>query len=158
MKLIASITISAALVSLAACGQSAAAPSAMTGSPAADATHAAAPLTCKQQSDRWKARNKVILRKFKNAVVPFSKGTVTSAEAHALSADAQAAEDVPPPACADPKGYYTQALADMVTAGDAASGGGMLSEVGAMTPMENALTALSELTAELHQTIKSGTI
>jgi hypothetical protein len=46
----------------------------------------------------------------------------------------------------------------MVTAGDAASGGGVLSELGARTPMENALTALSELTAELHQTIRSGTI
>ncbi len=92
-----------------------------------------------------------VLRRFKKAIIPFGTGAVTSAQARALSADAQAAEDVPPPACADPKAYYTQALAELVTAGDAASRGGALSELGAVTPMENALTALSELTAELHQ-------
>jgi hypothetical protein len=117
----------------------------------AAATSPAPALTCKQQSDQWKIRNMAVLRRFKKAIIPFGTGAVTSAQARALSADAQAAEDVPPPACADPKAYYTQALAELVTAGDAASRGGALSELGAVTPMENALTALSELTAELHQ-------
>jgi hypothetical protein len=62
----------------------------------------------------------------------------------------------PLPACADPKGYYTQALANLATAGQTASGGGALSELGALTPMENALTALNELKAELEQAIGSG--
>jgi hypothetical protein len=90
--------------------------------------------------------------------VPFEAGSVTSAQAARLSASAQAAEDVPPPACADPKGLYGEALAQLVTAGSAASGGGSLAELGAVTPLVNALTDLSELQSELLRTLGSGKI
>jgi hypothetical protein len=49
-------------------------------------------------------------------------------------------------------------MANLSTAGAAASGGGALAELGAMAPMENALTSLTELSAELKQTIGSGKI
>jgi hypothetical protein len=143
----------AAVIALAGCGQSAAAPAAAPASPAA--THAAVPLTCKQKSDQWKHANHGELRRFKAAVSAFSSGTVTSAQAHALSVTAQLTEDNPPPACADPKGYFGRALAELVTAGSATGGGGALSELGALTPMENAETSLSQLSAELHRTIHS---
>jgi hypothetical protein len=65
---------------------------------------------------------------------------------------------VPLPSCADPKGYYAQAMANLSTAGAAASGGGALAELGAMAPMENALTSMTELSAEMRQTIGSGKI
>ena len=150
VKLLAAI---AAVIALAGCGQSVAAPVAAPTSPAV--THAAVPLTCKQKSDQWKHANHGELHRFKTAVSAFSSGTVTSAEAHALSKTAQIAENNPPPACADPKGYFGRALAELVTAGSAAGGGGALSELGALTPMENAETSLSQLSAELHRTIHS---
>jgi len=150
-------TLAAAIavaLSLAACGHATAPPSAAaTPTPAVAATHADVPLTCKQQADRWKHRNIAVLRRFKAALGPFTTGTVTSAQAHTLARTAQAAEDVPPPACADPKGYYGRALAELVTAGTAAGGGGSLAELGALVPMENALTALSQLSTELLRTI-----
>jgi hypothetical protein len=49
-------------------------------------------------------------------------------------------------------------MANLATAGQAASNGGTLSELGALTPMENALTSLNELSAELKQTIGSSKI
>jgi hypothetical protein len=64
--------------------------------------------------------------------------------------------DAPLPTCADPHGYYTQVMANLATAGLAASGGGTLSELGALTPMENAATALTELQSEMLQTVGSG--
>jgi hypothetical protein len=137
---------------LAACGHTAPA-AAPVATPAASAT-----LTCKQQADAWKTTNASALKAFQAALTPFATGTVTSAQAAALAATAQAAENMPPPACADPKGYYGQALAQLVTAGDAAGGGGALSELGALTPMESALADLSQLEAELTRTIGSGQV
>jgi hypothetical protein len=145
------LTLAAAILaalSLAACGGQSA--------PVAPAAATAPAATCKQQSDAWRTANKSVLNRFKASVRPFAGGTVTSAQAHALSAGAQAAENAPPPACADPKGLYGQALAQLVTAGSAAGGGGSLSELGALAPMETAETDLSQLTAELYQTIGSG--
>ena len=64
---------------------------------------------------------------------------------------------VPPPRRARTRRVdYGVALANLVTAGDAAQGGGALSELGAMGPLENAFTALNELQAELTQTIRVG--
>lgn len=147
--------ITAAGLTLAACGQAAPSSTTPPATRAPTTAAAAAPLTCKQKSDQWRQANLRTLRRFKAAVAPFATGTVTSAQARRLSAAAQAAENVPPPACADPKGYYGQAMANLVTAGDAAAGGGALSELGALGPMENADTALNELGAELRQTIGS---
>jgi hypothetical protein len=152
MKLLTLAAAAAAALALTACGQAAASAPAPTTAAAA-ARPAPAPQTCKQKADAWKAANAQALASFKAALAPFSSGTVTSAQAHALSATAQAAEDVPPPACADPKGYYGQALAQLVTAGSAAEGGGVLSELGALTPMENAEADISQLDAELTGTI-----
>lgn len=142
------------VLALAGCTVSVTAHPAVTPRPAA--TAAATPLTCSQQSAAWKAANLATLKRFADAITPFSAGTVTSAQAARLTATAKAAADVPPPPCADPKGYYAAAMASLETAGDAASGGGVLDELGAMTPMENALTALNELETELRQTIGSG--
>lgn len=137
--------------------------SASSNSPTATASSTAlsAPavaLTCKQQGARWKADNRRTIREFNAALVPFQSGSVTSAQAQALTEASQAMLAAALPACADPKGYYTQAMANLATAGQAASGGGALSEMGALTPMENALTALNELSAELKHTIGSNKI
>lgn len=142
-----------AAIALTACGSSApAAPPAATHSAAAAAA-APAP-TCKQQSDAWKTANATTLASFKAALVPFTgRGAVTAAQATALSTAAQAAGNAPPPSCADPKGYYQQAMAQLVTAGTAASGGGALSELGALTPMENAESDITLLDGELLKTI-----
>jgi hypothetical protein len=159
-----SLTLAAivAVLALAACGgHAAAAPPAASpsASPSPSATTAtAAALTCKQQGAQWKAQHRPVIRRFKRSLTPFQSGSVTSAQANALTSASQAMLAAPLPACADPKGYYTQALANLATAGQAASGGGALSELGALTPMENALTALNELSAELKQTIGSGKI
>jgi hypothetical protein len=112
----------------------------------------------KQQGAQWKTEHRRTIRTFKDALVPFQSGSVTSAQAHALTAASQAMLVAPLPACADPKGYYTQVMANLATTGQAASGGGTLSEVGALAPMEDALTALNELRAEMKQTIGSGKI
>lgn len=160
MKSLTLAAVAAAVLSLAACGGYASAtPPAASLSPRPAATTAtAAALTCKQQGAQWKAEHRRTIGKFKDALVPFQSGSVTSAQAHALTAASQAMLAVPLPACADPKGYYTQVMANLATAGQAASGGGMLSEVGALTPMENALTALNELSAEIRQTIGTSKI
>ncbi len=63
--------------------------------------------------------------------------------------------NAPVPACADPKGYYGQTMSNLVIAGTAASRGEALSELGALTPMENASTLLTELAVELKQAIGS---
>jgi hypothetical protein len=149
---IAGLLVALIVVSVAASG-GAAPPPAVTA-PAA----APAPLTCEQQAAQWEHANAAVIRRFRAALVPFGGGAVTSAQARALATSAQAAEDVPPPACADPAGYYGQVMANLVTAGTAASGGGALSELGALQPMENASTALSELSAELERTTGSGTL
>jgi hypothetical protein len=159
MKSLTVVAAAVAVLGLAACGGPTS-----TGSPAASpspsptAATTAAALTCKQEGAQWKAENRRTIREFKHALVPFQNGTVTGAQAHALTAAAQAMLAAPLPGCADPKGYYSQAIANLATAGQAASGGGMLSELGALTPMENALTALNELSAELNQTIGSSKI
>lgn len=160
MKSLLLAAVAAAVVTLAACGgQSSTAPPAASPSPSPAATTATATaLTCKQQGARWKAQHRPVIRRFKRSLTPFQAGSVTSAQANALTSASQAMLVASLPACADPKGYYTQALANLATAGQAASGGGALSELGAMTPMENALTALNELSAELKQTIGSGKI
>lgn len=160
MKSITPAAVAAAVLGLAACGSHASsAPPAASASahPAATVT-AASDLSCKQQGARWKAEHRGTIREFKDALVPFQSGTVTSAQAHALTTASQAMLMAPLPACADPKGYYAQVMASLATAGQAASGGGLLSELGAMTPMENALTALNELSAEIEQTIGSSKI
>jgi hypothetical protein len=64
--------------------------------------------------------------------------------------------DAPLPTCADPYGYYTQVTVNLATAGLAASGGGTLSELGALNPLENAATASTELQSERLQTVGSG--
>jgi hypothetical protein len=159
MKLLMLAAVAASVLTLAACGgQSSAAPPAASPSTSSSATPAAtvAALTCKQQGVRWKAEHRVVIRRFKRSLTPFESGSVTSAQAEALTKASQAMLAAPLPACADPKGYYTQALANLATAGQTASGGGALSELGALTPMENALTALNELKAELEQAIGSG--
>lgn len=129
----------------------------LSQSPAATTATAVA-LTCKQQGARWKADHRRTISEFKAALVPFQNGSVTSAQAQALTEASQAMLAAALPACADPKGYYAQAMANLATAGQAASGGGTLSELGALTPMENALTSLNELSAELKQTIGSSKI
>jgi hypothetical protein len=159
MKSFAVAAAVAAVLALAGCGAHAAAappaPSATaTATPSPSPTVAA--LTCKQQGAQWKAANQARIRRFKRALVPFESGTVTTVQAHALSSTAQAMTNNPLPVCADPKGYYTQAMANLATAGAAASGGGALSELGALGPMENALTSLTELSAEMKQTIGTG--
>ena len=148
-----------AVLALAGCAH-AAAPTALApaASPSATPAATAATLTCKQQGAQWKATNKATTAAFKAALIPFTKGVVTSAQAKALSSSAQAMIAVPLPSCADPKGYYTTALANLSTAGQAAEGGGALAELGALAPLENALTALTELSAEMKQTIGSGKI
>lgn len=159
MKSLTVAAVAAVVLALAACGGHASAtPPAASLSPRPAASSATAALTCKQQGAQWKAEHRRTIRKFEDALVPFQGGSVTSAQAHALTAAAQAMLAAPLPACADPKGYYTQVMANLATAGQAASGGGMLSELGALTPMENALTALNELSAEITQTIGSSKI
>jgi hypothetical protein len=149
-----------AVLALAGCGTAHALP---PGQPpatraAVSPSATAVALTCKQQGTQWKAANKSAIREFKDTLTPFTKGTVSSAQAKALSSAARAMLDAPLPACADPKGYYGQAMANLVTAGAAASGGGALSELGALAPMENASTLLTELSAELRQTTGSAKI
>lgn len=153
MKPLTLAAAAAAALALTACGQ-AAAPAPAPSTAAAAARPAPSP-SCAQQSATWKTTNAAPIASFKAALGPFTSGTVTSGQARALSAAAQAIENTPPPACADPKGYYGQALAQLVTAGSAASGGGALSELGALAPFENASTDLSQLSAELTQTIGS---
>jgi hypothetical protein len=151
----------AAITAAVLAGCSAASTPAGTSASSPAATASASPsatvvaLTCKQQSDQWKATNKKVLTRMEHAVAPYASGSVTSAQAHQLSADAQAAENVPPPACVDPKGLFGQALAELVTTGAASGGGGSVSELGAMAPLEGALTDLSQLESELLQTIGS---
>jgi hypothetical protein len=155
MKSLTLAAVAVAVLALAACGGHASAlPPAASPSASPAATTAAA-LPCKQQGTRWKAEHHRTIREFNAALVPFQSGSVTSAQAQALTEASQAMLAAALPACADPKGYYTQAMANLATAGQAASGGGTLSELGALTPMENALTALNELSAELKQTIGS---
>lgn len=160
MKSLTLAAVAAAVLALAACGgHTSAAPPAASPSPSPAATTATAvALTCKQQGAQWKAGHGAVIRRFERSLTPFQSGSVTSAQAHALTTAAQAMLSAPLPACADPKGYYAQAMANLATAGQAASGGGLLSEVGALTPMENALTALNELSAEMVQTIGSSKI
>lgn len=159
MKSLTLAASAAAVLALAACGHASAPPPAASPSQRPAATTAtAAALTCTQQGARWKAAHDRTIRRFKDALVPFQSGSVTSAQAQALTAASQAMLAAALPACADPKGYYTQAMANLATAGQAASGGGTLSEVGALTPMENALTALNEMSAELRQTIDTSKI
>lgn len=148
----------AAAATLSACGTAASTGATTTPAarPAAAVTHQAAPLTCKQRSDAWKKASHPRLTRFKRALTPFTAGTVTSRQAHRLTRAARAALDAPPPGCADPKGYYQQALAQIETAASAAEGGGALSELGALTPLESANTDLELLGAELHRTIGSG--
>jgi len=147
--------VAAAVLALAACGSHASAtpPAASPSARPVATTAAAIALTCKQQGAQWKAEHRRTILNFKDALVPFESESVTSAQANALTAASQAMLAAPLPACADPKGYYAQAMANLATAGQAASGGGTLSELGALTPMENALTALNEMSAELMQTI-----
>ena len=152
---------------LLACGLAAAAITGCSSAPAAitpatpqataSASHgpSAAPLSCKQQGDAWKKDHGGLISRFQKTLTPFSSGTVTSAQARALATTAREMADAALPACADPKGYYTQAMAALTTAGEAASGGGALDELGAIAPLENALTALNELQAEMVQTIGS---
>jgi hypothetical protein len=160
MKSLTLAAVAAAVLALAACGaHTSAAPPAASPSPSpAGTTATAAALTCKQQGAAWKADHPVVIRRFKRSLTPFQSGSVTSAQARALTTAAQAMLGAPLPACADPKGYYAQVMANLATAGQAASGGGLLSEVGALTPMENALTAINELSAEMVQTIGSSKI
>lgn len=145
-----------ALLALAGCGTQAASTSSPATTTTTTTAAATAAQTCKQQAAQWKTSNAAHIASFKAALTPFSTGgTVTSAQAKALSSSAQALQDSPIPACSDPKGYYSTAMANLVTAGAAASGGGALSELGALAPMENASTALTELSGELTQTIGS---
>jgi len=159
MKSLTLAAVVAARLALAACGGHASAtPPAASPSLHPAATATAVALTCKQQGAQWKAEHRRTIRKFEHVLVPFQSGSVTSAQADALTVASQAMLAAPLPACADPKGYYMQVMANMATAGQAASGGGTLSELGALTPMENALTASNELGAEMEQTIGSSKI
>jgi hypothetical protein len=154
-----SLSAVAAALAISACGASApAARTAATHGATVTPTTAPSPtptLTCKQQGDQWKTDHAALIRRFERALTPFSNGTVTSAQARDLARTAQEMTDTPLPACADPKGYYTQAMANLSTAGTAAEGGGMLSELGAITPLENADTAIHELEAEMMETMGS---
>jgi hypothetical protein len=158
MRSLTLVVVAVAGLALAACGGHASVTSSAAPSAPRLATTTTAPLTCKQQGAQWKTEHRRTIRTFKDALVPFQSGSVTSAQAHALTAASQAMLVAPLPACADPKGYYTQVMANLATTGQAASGGGTLSEVGALAPMEDALTALNELRAEMKQTIGSGKI
>jgi hypothetical protein len=141
-----------AALSLAACGSSAGGGSGPTADQAAasvGATVTPSPSpspTCKQQADAWKKTNAGLIRRFEHALTPFSARTVTT---NRLASTAKAMEVAAVPVCTDPHGYYVQAMANLETAGESASGGGALAELGAMTPLENALTALNEFQAEL---------
>jgi hypothetical protein len=148
------VLLPAAAVAAVAVGGCGASPAPSAGQPAAATVSApaaspSASPTCKQQADAWKAANAGLIKRFERALTPFSSGSVTSTQAHKLAATAKAMDAAAVPACTDPRGYYTQAMANLETAGQAAEGGGALAELGAMTPMENALTALNEFQAEL---------
>jgi hypothetical protein len=154
---IVAVTVGASLSKHSGATGSSGSAASLSQSPAATAATAVA-LTCKQQGARWKADNRRTIREFEATLVPFQGGSVTGAQAQMLTEASQAMLAAALPACADPKGYYPQAMANLATASQAASGGGTLSELGALTPMENALTALNELSAKLKQTIGSSKI
>jgi len=154
---IIALTVGTSLSKHSSAASSSGSAASLSESPAATTAPAVA-LTCKQQGARWKADSRRTIGEFEAALVPFQSGSVTSAQAQALTEASQAMLAAALPACADPKGYYAQAMANLATAGQAASSGGTLSELGALTPMENALTALNELSAELNHTIESSKI
>jgi hypothetical protein len=148
--------LATAAIFAAGCGTSSPAAPARPAQPSATtAPVTAVHLTCKQQSDTWKASHKSLFARFQRALKPYSADSVTSSDADALTRVSKDLAAVPPPSCADPKGYWATIFANLETAGQASSGGGMLSELGAMTPLENALTSINEMSAELERTIGS---
>jgi hypothetical protein len=110
---------------------------------------------CKVRMSAWIKATANVQAADKRALAPFSSPSamVTNAEGAELATASQAAENAPPPRCADPKGYYGAALAELTTAGSSASSGGGI--LAAVTPMENAETDLSMLDAELVSTVGS---
>lgn len=143
---------------LAACGSHTAGGTTPATHPA---TPAAVPLSCKQQADAWKTVNATLISQFKNALDTFSaagtNGSLAAAQGRTLATTATAMGNHPVPACADPRGYYAQMTANLVTAGNDVAMGG-LAEASALTPMENAETAVNELASEMQQETGSGTL
>lgn len=136
-----------AAVALAGCASAA---------PGASAVATTVPASCAASYAAWKTGTAAANRQFSAAMTAFSdaagKDAITAAQARALIRTSKAAEKTPPPACADPAGYWGVMMANLITAGTAAEGGGPGAALGAITPMQNAVTAVTELQAELSRT------
>lgn len=121
---------------------------------------AAKPLTCKQQYAAWKTgpAHPLALKMKTDGNALDAAGSSEDIKLilnslKTIGADATALKAYPIPACADPKGYWLQVLADMTAAGDNADGasglGGLLV---AEAPLKNATKLSAKLGAELAKT------
>lgn len=123
-----------------------------------DAT--AAPLTCAQQYASWKTGSAYgdgkQLATDANAVSTAGKNddiTAVDSSLKTLGAEAATLEAYPMPACADPKGYWAQSLADMKAAGDnAGSASGLSGVILAEAPLKKVTPLEAKLSAELAKT------
>jgi hypothetical protein len=124
-------------------------------------TAVAKPLTCKQQYAAWKTGPAHALGVKAQADAKALSAAGNSEDIKtmlsglkALGSDATALQAYPLPACADPKGYWNQYLADLKASGDnadSASGlGGLLL---AEAPLKNVKTLQSKMDAELGKTV-----
>lgn len=121
---------------------------------------AARPLTCKQQYAAWKtgpAHAQAMTLKADGKALDAAGSSedikMILSSLKTIGADATALQAYPMPACADPKGYWPQVLADMKAAGDNADGasglGGLLL---AEAPLKKVQPLETKLNAELAKT------
>jgi hypothetical protein len=151
------ITLAAgvAALALAACGSSSSGSSA-SGNSGSGASSSSGSTTssgnCEQQGKQWAKDNQKLLKQFGDSVQNFTSGSTTKAEAHKLISVAQQAQNAPLPSCADPKGYWTKAMAQVVKAGNKAGNGGIAGEAAALGPLQIALSDINKLKTELRKT------
>lgn len=122
---------------------------------------AAKPLSCKQQYAAWKTGPAHAL----GAKAKADAGALSAAGSSediktmlsglkTLGADATALQAYPIPACADPKGYWAQYLADLKASGDNAdSASGLAGLLLAEAPLKHVDTLQSKMDAEMAKTV-----
>jgi hypothetical protein len=122
---------------------------------------AAKPPSCRQQYETWKhGAVAAELAKLKSALTELSAqgdaedlpGTLTALKKAGTAAAAMKAD--PPPACADPAGYYGKMLARVKAAGDnARSASGLTGIILATAPLKSVPGIEAKLNTELDKTV-----
>jgi hypothetical protein len=158
MRLVTLAAAAAAVLSLAACGQSSG-----TSGQSRGATSA---LSCRQQYHAWqygpaRAAGKEMITALKSLPTAASAGDLPrmTAELETAGTAASVLRAHPMPHCADPAGYYGTMMTMIIAAGDKAKSASMLGRDGlilAMLPLKTGLRVDRELAAELRRTVGQG--